>query len=207
MKHFRQLLLLGSAAVLLSVCSFSLAAAKADTPGSTTSSDSDIDTATSPTPERNVDPYEKFNRSMFTFNDKLDQWILHPVAKGYDNITPSPIRRCITNFFSNLDTLTTIPNDLLQGKTAYFVADTWRFMINSTVGIGGLLDIASLAGLPKHHEDFGLTLAYWSGDYGLKPQPYLVLPFLGSKRTTCKAIKLIIHSLSCLIRLRKNRLH
>ncbi|MBS0350243.1 MAG: VacJ family lipoprotein [Proteobacteria bacterium] len=134
-------------------------------------------------PMQNVDPYEKFNRAMFTFNDYLDRWILRPVAVGYDKVTPTPIHKGITNFFDNLDTLTTIPNDLLQGKTAYFTADTWRFIINSTLGIGGLFDIATRFGLPKHHEDFGLTLAYWSGSNGLKPQPYLVLPFLGSTTT------------------------
>jgi phospholipid-binding lipoprotein MlaA len=134
-------------------------------------------------PEQNVDPYEKFNRAMFSFNDHLDRWILRPVAVGYDKVTPTPLHQGITNFFDNLDTLTSIPNDLLQGKTAYFTADTWRFIVNSTLGIGGLFDIATRFGLPKHHEDFGLTLAYWSGPNDLKPQPYLVLPFLGSSTT------------------------
>ncbi len=180
MENFRRLLLVIAGIMLSSASVVAFAAETANAIGANTS---DITDNSTTTPEKNVDPYEKFNRTMFTFNDKLDHWILRPVAQGYDTITPSPIRRCVTNFFDNLDTLTTIPNDLLQGKTAYFVADTWRFMINSTVGIGGLLDIASLVGLPKHHEDFGLTLAYWGGDYGLKPQPYLVLPFLGSTTT------------------------
>lgn len=140
-----------------------------------------IDTDTTPTvPEKNVDPYEKFNRAMFTFNDKLDRLILRPIAKVYNTITPSPIHKGITNFFANVDMLVTIPNDLLQGKSAYFVADTWRLILNSTLGIAGLFDVATRMGLPKHHEDFGLTLAYWSGADGLKPQPYLVLPLLGS---------------------------
>jgi len=136
-----------------------------------------------PPPEKNVDPYEKFNRAMFGFNSKIDKFILIPVAKGYDTVTPTPIRKGVTNFFANVDMLTTIPNDLLQGKTAYFVADTWRFLINSTIGIGGLFDVATRVGLPKHSEDFGLTLAYWGGEAGLKPQPYLVLPLLGSTTT------------------------
>ena len=134
-------------------------------------------------PPPNVDPYEKFNRKMYALDDALDRWILHPVAKGYDTVTPSPIRKGITNFFANIDMLTTIPNDLLQGKTAFFVADTWRFILNTTFGIGGLFDVATRAGLPKHHEDFGLTLAYWSGPAGLKPQPFLMLPFFGASTT------------------------
>lgn len=131
----------------------------------------------------NVDPYEKFNRAIYKFNDALDHVILRPVAKVYDTITPTPLRKGVSNFFDNVDMITTIPNDILQGKSAYFVADTWRFLINSTIGIGGLFDIATKAGLPKHHEDFGLTLAYWSGKDGLKPQPYLMLPFFGPSTT------------------------
>lgn len=155
---------------------------KASTTDDETDNESEIDN-TPAKPEPNVDPYEKFNRAMFKFNDALDRWLLHPIAKGYDTVLPSPIRKGISNFFANIDMLTTIPNDLLQGKTAYFVADTWRFMLNSTLGIGGLFDVATRAGLPKHSEDFGLTLAYWGGEDGLKPQPYLVLPFLGSTTT------------------------
>lgn len=158
-----------------------------DTTAASTADTSDEDLynlETTPTvPEKNVDPYEKFNRAMFGFNDALDRWILKPVAKGYDKVTPSPIRKGVSNFFDNIDMLNTIPNDLLQGKTAYFSADVWRFLLNSTLGIGGLFDIASRVGLPKHHEDFGMTLAYWGGNDGLKPQPYLVLPFLGSTTT------------------------
>ncbi len=134
-------------------------------------------------PEKNVDPYEKFNRAMFSFNDFLDHWVLRPVAQGYDTVTPPTIHKGITNFFDNVAMITTIPNDLLQGKSAYFTADTWRFIINTTLGVGGIFDIATRFGLPKHHEDFGMTLAYWSGPDGLKPQPYLVLPFLGSTTT------------------------
>lgn len=152
------------------------------TTADTDTDDTDIDSTPLP-PEVNADPYEKFNRAMFGMNDKLDHWFLHPIAKGYDTVTPSPIRKGVTNFFDNIDMLTTIPNDLLQGKTAYFTADTWRFILNTTLGIGGLFDIATRVGLPKHHEDFGMTLAYWGGADGLKPQPYLVLPLLGSSTT------------------------
>jgi phospholipid-binding lipoprotein MlaA len=152
-------------------------------PDPATENDIENDVDTAPPPQQNVDPYEKFNRAMFKFNDKLDKWILHPVAKAYDTVTPIPIHKGITNFFDNIDMLTTIPNDLLQGKIAYFAADCWRFILNTTFGIGGLFDVATRAGLPKHHEDFGMTLAYWGGPDGLKPQPYLVLPFLGSTTT------------------------
>lgn len=152
-------------------------------PQTETEAETDIDTTPPAPPEKNVDPYEKFNRTMFGFNDHLDRWFLKPLAKGYETVTPSPIRKGVSNFFANVDMLTTIPNDLLQGKTAYFTADIWRFMLNTTLGIGGIFDIATRVGLPKHHEDFGMTLAYWGGADGLKPQPYLVLPFLGSTTT------------------------
>ena len=145
-----------------------------------TSTTASTDETTEPA---NVDPYEKFNRAMYSFNDMLDTVILRPVAKAYDTVTPTPIRKGVTNFFDNVDMLTTIPNDILQGKIAFFVADTWRLLINTTVGIGGLFDIATRAGLPKHHEDFGLTLAYWGGQNGLKPQPFLMLPFFGPSTT------------------------
>jgi phospholipid-binding lipoprotein MlaA len=155
-----------------------------NTQSPTTIAEEETETDLTPAPaEKNVDPYEKINRAMFGFNNFLDHWILHPIAKGYDKVTPSPIRKGVTNFFANVDMLTTIPNDLLQGKTAYFTADVWRFMINTTLGVGGLFDVATRVGLPKHHEDFGMTLAYWGGPYGLKPQPYVVLPLFGSSTT------------------------
>lgn len=157
--------------------------ATATTAATTTTDANDTDNTTPAAPEQNVDPYEKFNRAMFAFNDFLDYWLLHPISKGYNTVTPPPIRKGVSNFFDNVDMLTTIPNDLLQGKSAYFAADTWRFILNSTLGIGGLFDIATRVGLPKHHEDFGLTLAYWSGEDGLKPQPYLMLPFFGPSTT------------------------
>lgn len=150
---------------------------------SNTDTNTDMTDTPTPPPEVNVDPYEKFNRHVFAFNMALDKHVFRPIAHGYDVIIPVPIRKGISNFFANLDMLNTIPNDLLQGKTAYFTADTWRFILNSTLGIGGLFDVATRFGLPKHHEDFGLTLAYWGGECGLKPQPYLMLPILGSTTT------------------------
>ena len=121
------------------------------------------------------DPLEGFNRAMFTFNDKMDRYILKPVAKGYRAVTPKPVRRGISNFFSNLREPMAILNNLLQGKPADAVSDLSRFVFNTTFGIFGLFDVASKMGMPKHNEDFGQTLAVW----GVGDGAYLVLPFLG----------------------------
>lgn len=123
-----------------------------------------------------VDPYERFNRFTFAFNQCIDHLALRPIAKVYDTITPPPLREGVTNIYNNVDELQTMANDILQGKIRYAFVDFWRLVINSTIGIGGLFDVASRMGLPKHYEDFGMTLAYWSG--GTK-SPYLVLPIIG----------------------------
>lgn len=122
------------------------------------------------------DPWEGFNRTMYNFNDKLDRAILKPVATGYRKITPDPAEKGISNFFSNLDDIIVIANDILQLKPLQALSDTGRFLINSTLGIGGLFDVATSMGLQKHDEDFGQTLGRW----GLGQGPYLVLPFFGS---------------------------
>ena len=121
------------------------------------------------------DPLEGFNRAMYTFNDKMDRYILKPVAKGYRAVTPKPVRRGISNFFSNLREPIVMLNNLLQGKPADAVSDLSRFVFNSTFGIFGLFDVASKMDLPKHNEDFGQTLAVW----GVGDGAYLVLPFFG----------------------------
>jgi phospholipid-binding lipoprotein MlaA len=125
--------------------------------------------------EVSQDPWEGFNRAIFTFNDTLDQYILKPVAKGYRYITPNFVDNGITNFFGNLQEPLVIVNDLLQGKFLQAGQDTLRFIINSTVGIVGLLDVASKMDLPAHDEDFGQTLGHW----GVPSGPYIMLPFLG----------------------------
>lgn len=121
------------------------------------------------------DPFESYNRSMNTFNNNVDRYVLKPVAKGYDAITPSPVQKGVGNFFSNLDDVLVVFNDLFQFKFKQLASDTGRLLVNSTVGIFGLIDWASDIGLEKHNEDFGQTLGYW----GFSSGPYIILPFLG----------------------------
>ena len=128
-----------------------------------------------PVGEEAHDPYEETNRSFYSFNDALDKNILKPAADGYAYITPDPVQRCVTNFFDNLGYLNTIANDLLQGKVKQCLADSGRFLINSTIGIAGIFDVATPMGLEKHEEDLGQTLAVWGSGEG----PYLTIPVMG----------------------------
>jgi len=121
------------------------------------------------------DPFEPANRVIFNINDGVDRFIAVPVAKGYQKVTPQPLRTAVSNFFSNLGDLTNAANNLLQLKITDATEDLVRFAFNSTFGLGGLLDWATPAGLPKHHQDFGLTLGHW----GVPSGPYLVLPLFG----------------------------
>jgi phospholipid-binding lipoprotein MlaA len=121
------------------------------------------------------DPWERFNRTSFAVNDALDRAALKPVAKAYKKVTPRFVRTGINNFFSNLDNISTVINDVLQGKGKQAGRDSARFLMNSTLGLGGLFDPASAAGLEKNDEDFGQTLGKW----GVKSGPYLMLPVLG----------------------------
>ncbi|RFU43935.1 VacJ family lipoprotein [Paraburkholderia sp. DHOC27] len=121
------------------------------------------------------DPLEGLNRSIFTFNDKVDQYALKPVAQGYVKITPQPVRDSVTNFFSNIGDVYVAANNLLQLKITDGVEDIMRIVINTVFGVGGLFDVATLAKLPKHDNDLGLTL----GHYGVPAGPYLVLPLFG----------------------------
>ncbi|MGH8781898.1 MlaA family lipoprotein [Paraburkholderia sp.] len=129
-------------------------------------------TVQTPTKE---DPLEGFNRTIFKFNDTVDQYALKPVAKGYVYITPQPVRDSVTNFFSNIGDVYTAANNLLQLKITDGVEDIMRIVINTIFGVGGLFDVATLAKLPKHNNDLGLTL----GHYGVPAGPYLVLPLFG----------------------------
>ncbi len=122
------------------------------------------------------DSFEGFNRNMFYFNDTLDYSALRPVAVVYSDIMPNPLERGIANVFSNLDEITNVVNDLLQGKFKQAGHDGGRFLINSTIGMAGLFDVAERAGISKSDgEDFGQTLAVW----GVAEGPYLMLPFIG----------------------------
>jgi len=129
-------------------------------------------TVQNPTKE---DPFEGFNRTVYTFNDTVDKYALKPVAKGYVFVTPQPVRDSVTNFFSNIGDVYIAANNLLQLKIADGVSDVMRIVINTIFGVGGLFDVATLAKLPKHDNDLGLTL----GHYGVPPGPYLVLPLFG----------------------------
>lgn len=121
------------------------------------------------------DPFESFNRSMFTFNENVDKYAFKPAAKGYNFIMPDIASKAVTNFFSNVDDIVVFFNQLLQFKVAAAVATSARFVFNSTFGLLGLIDVASHMDLYKHNEDFGQTLAVW----GVPSGPYLVMPFLG----------------------------
>ncbi|SOE71675.1 phospholipid-binding lipoprotein MlaA [Burkholderia sp. D7] len=130
--------------------------------------------ATVTTPTKG-DPFESYNRTMFTINDKIDEIALKPIAKGYVYVTPQPVRDSVTNFFGNIGDIYTAANNLVQLKIADGVSDIMRVVMNSIFGVAGLFDVASVAGLPKHTQDFGLTL----GHYGVPAGPYVVLPLLG----------------------------
>jgi phospholipid-binding lipoprotein MlaA len=142
---------------LLWLCTLSTISAKADEPV-------------------NVDPYQYINQKTFSFNKLLDDHFARPVAKIYVAVTPDFAERGIANMFDNLGEITNVFNNLLQGKLAQAANDTGRFTINSTLGIAGLFDVASLLSLKKSDgEDFGQTLGYW----GVPEGPYLMLPLLG----------------------------
>lgn len=125
------------------------------------------------TPE---DPWESFNRAIFSFNETFDKYALKPMAEGYDAITPEPAQTGVSNFFLNLGEVPNAFNNLLQGKWDETASSTSRFLVNSTIGVYGLFDVAGAMGMQRYEEDFGQTLGYWGVDSG----PYLVLPFFGS---------------------------
>jgi len=121
------------------------------------------------------DPWEGLNRNTFAFNDTLDRAVMKPVAQGYEKVVPAFAREGVNNFYSNIEDIGTSLNNLLQGKVAEGLSDAGRFVVNTTLGIAGLWDIATPLGLEKHDEDFGQTLGWW----GVPPGPYFVIPFLG----------------------------
>jgi len=127
------------------------------------------------TVQNDYDPLVGLNRGTESFNTTVDKISLKPIAKGYQAVTSKKVRNIVSNFYDNATYLNTVLNDLLQGKGQQGFADFARFMINSTLGVAGLADVASSMGLEKHDEDFGQTLAVWGVDQGA----YIVYPLLG----------------------------
>jgi len=123
------------------------------------------------------DPIEGFNRAMFGFNEAVDKAVIKPVAQGYEAVLPSPVRTGVTNFFGNIADVFIGVNNLLQGKPADAFNDWGRVLVNTTIGILGLIDVASEMGMEKHDEDFGQTFGRWGVDSGA----YVVLPFFGPR--------------------------
>ena len=121
------------------------------------------------------DPWEPFNRSVFEFNEGLDAYLLKPVVAGYRFVLPEFVREGVYNFFSNYNDIYTALFNLLQGKPDYALNDFMRVVVNTTMGLGGLIDLATPGGLEKHKEDWGQTLGVW----GVPSGPYVVLPFFG----------------------------
>ncbi len=121
------------------------------------------------------DPLEPLNRVTYKFNDMLDRAVIKPLAQGYEYIMPAPANQGVTNFFNNVNDIRSALNNLLQLKVGRAFSDVGRVAINSTVGILGLIDVASNMNLPRYNEDFGQTLGVW----GFGPGPFIVLPLLG----------------------------
>ncbi|MEE4638736.1 MAG: VacJ family lipoprotein [Wenzhouxiangella sp.] len=134
-------------------------------------------TTSAPPPEARspTDPWEPLNRQVYAFNRAADKAVLRPVARGYQAITPSPVRTGVTNFFDNLRSPVVILNLLLQGKPGDSLAQFERFFVNSVYGVGGIFDLADRADMPEHDADLGMTLATW----GWEDSRYLMLPFAG----------------------------
>lgn len=122
------------------------------------------------------DPWQGFNRAMFNFNDAVDRWTLKPLAKVYMFVMPDPLEAGVSNIFDNVQEVPNVINGVLQGDIKGAAHDTGRLLVNTTLGLGGLLDVAKHMNLPADDdEDFGQTLAVWGAGQG----PYLVLPLLG----------------------------
>jgi len=125
------------------------------------------------------DPWESWNRGVYKVNDKLDRAVAKPIARTYVRAVPKPVRTGVSNFMANLHTSTVMVNDALQGKFGAAANDLARLLVNTTVGVGGLLDPATQMGLDKNDEDFGQTLGRW----GVPPGPFLEVPILGPSDT------------------------
>lgn len=128
-----------------------------------------------PGPRDERDPFESYNRAMHSFNEAFDESLLKPVSTAYKDNVPQVAQTGVSNFFSNIDDFFVFINDLLQFKFSQAASDLSRLVWNTTVGLGGLIDVATHMDLPKHNEDFGQTLGAW----GIGDGPYFVIPFLG----------------------------
>lgn len=136
--------------------------------------------ATSHTTSSEVnDPFERYNRIVFAFNDGVDRAVLKPVATGYEKVVPSPLQTAVSNVFSNIDDIWIGVNNLLQADLEAGLSDGMRVLVNTFFGFAGILDFATEMGLEKHDEDFGQTLAHW----GVGEGPFLMLPFFGPRTT------------------------
>jgi phospholipid-binding lipoprotein MlaA len=130
---------------------------------------------TEPAAAAPADPYERTNRSLFAMHQSIDRGVIAPVARGYKAVTPEPVRKGLRNFLNNLGEPVTFINQVLQGRAVPAGETATRFVANSTVGVLGMFDVAKAAGVPRHEEDFGQTLA----TYGVQPGPYLFVPVVG----------------------------
>ena len=127
------------------------------------------------TPKNPADPFESFNRGVYKFNDRVDKAVLRPTARAYRAVLPPFVRQSVSNVFSNMNDARVCLNNALQGKFAVAYTDFGRVAMNSTLGVLGLFDVASEAGMEKHNEDFGQTLGRW----GIATGPFIMLPILG----------------------------
>lgn len=122
-----------------------------------------------------TDPWEPLNRPIYAVNDTLDRYTLKPIARGYKTVVPAFMRTGVSNFTNNLSAPASALNTLLQGRPVGALSELARFIVNTSIGIGGLVDIATAGGLERHDEDFGQTLAVW----GVPDGPFVMIPFLG----------------------------
>ncbi|MBV8658679.1 MAG: VacJ family lipoprotein [Burkholderiales bacterium] len=129
------------------------------------------------TPANHYDPLEPVNRKVYGFNSAIDKAVVKPIAQGYVAVTPQPVQTGVSNFFGNLEDVYIGVSNVLSGKMHDAGGDAGRVVINTTIGIGGLFDVATKSGLPKHNNDFGQVLGRW----GVGSGPYIVMPFLGPK--------------------------
>ncbi len=133
----------------------------------------------------NPDPWEGVNRAIFRFNDRVDSVTLKPIARGYNRVVPGPVRDGVSNFFNNLGEPKNLVNNTLQGKFHDASVDISRFLLNTTLGVGGVMDLATRWGLQRNDEDLGQTV----GSYGVPSGPYVVLPLLGPSTLRDAAVR------------------